>query len=144
MDSSDFVASEEEYDGDLDMEDSFSSELDLHAPLARYGPTIRANSEDLSIQRDYWNMCAIAFLLDYRKFSLNHLQNLIDAAWHIRGRVMVIGRDSYFFILHFDVLVDLLYICGEGPWAVNRALLVTERWRSNLVINGFQHNFVSL
>ena len=114
-DSSDSTASEEEFDGDLDMEDSSSSELDLHAPLARHGPIIRANPEDLSIQREYWNMCAIAFLLDYQKFSINDLQHLIYVAWHIRGQVTVIGRDSYYFILHFDVLDDLLHICGEGP-----------------------------
>ncbi len=114
-DSSDSAASEEEYDGDLDMEDSSSSELDLHAPLARHGPIIRANPKDLSIQREYWNMCAIAFLLDYQKFSINHLQHLIYVAWHIRGQVTVIGRDLYYFILHFDVLDDLLHICGEGP-----------------------------
>ena len=125
--SSDSAAGEEEYDGDLDMDDSSNSELDLHAPLARLGPTIRANHEDLAMQREYWNMCAIVFLLDYRKFLVNHLQNLIDATWHIRGRVTVIGRDSYYFILHFEILDDMLYICGEGPWAVDGALLVMER-----------------
>jgi hypothetical protein len=56
---------------------------------------------------------------------------------------MVVGRDSYYYILHFDVLDDLLYICGEGPWAVDGGLLVMERWRSNLVIHSLQLNFVS-
>lgn len=97
------------------MDDSSNSELDLHALLARHMPTIRANNEDLAMQREYWNTRAIAFLLDYRKFSVNHLQHLINDAWHIRGRVTVIGRDSYYFILHFENLNDLLYICGEGP-----------------------------
>ena len=54
------------------------------------------------------------------------------------------GRDSHYFILHFDVLDDLLDICGEGPWAVDGALLVMERWRPNLVIHGLQLNYVSL
>ena len=42
------------------------------------------------------------------------------------------------------MLDDLIYICEEGPWAVEGALLVLERWRPNLVIKGLQLNFVSL
>ena len=143
-DSSDFEMTEEDSDGDLDMEVTSNDELDLHAPPARHGPIIRANQDDLNIQREYWSQCAIAFLLDYWKFSIAHLQNHIDSAWRIRGNVTVVGRDSYYYILHFDVLDDLLYICGEGPWAVDGGLLVMERWRSNLVIHGLQLNFVSL
>ena len=125
-DSSESDQSEEVYDGDLDMEESSDEDLDLHAPLARHGPIIRANPSDLAIQREYWHLCAIAFLLDYKKFSVAHLQHTINNAWRIRGNVNVVGRDSRYFILHFDVLDDLLYICGEGPWAVDSALLVTE------------------
>uniref|UniRef100_A0A2N9FWA6 CCHC-type domain-containing protein n=1 Tax=Fagus sylvatica TaxID=28930 RepID=A0A2N9FWA6_FAGSY len=143
-DSSESDQSEEVYDGDLDMEESSDEDLDLHAPLARHGPIIRANPSELAIQREYWHMCAIAFLLDYRKFSVAHLQHTINNAWRIRGNVNVVGRDSRYFILHFDVLDDLLYICGEGPWAVDGALLVMERWRPNLVIHGLQLNYVSL
>lgn len=76
--SSKSEASAAEYDGDLDMENSSDEELELHAPLARHGPIVRANPEDLALQREYWNMCAIAFLLDYKKFSIRHLQHLIN------------------------------------------------------------------
>jgi|UniRef100_A0A2N9F2J8 hypothetical protein len=123
---------------------SSDDDLDLHAPLARHGPVIQANSEDVAIQREYWHMCAIGFLLDYRRFSMPHLQQLINNAWHIRGNVTVVGRNSHYYILHFDVLDDLLYICGEGPWALDGALLVLERWRNNIVLDGLQLNFVSL
>jgi hypothetical protein len=143
-DSSESDQSEEVYDGDLDMEESSDEDLDLHAPLARHGPIIRANPSDLAIQREYWHLCAIAFLLDYKKFSVAHLQHTINNAWRIRGNVNVVGRDSLYFILQLDVLDDLLYICGEGPWAVDGALLVMERWRPNLVIHGLQLNYVSL
>ena len=144
IDSSESDQSEEVYDGDLDMEESFDEDLDLHAPLARHGPIIIANPLDLVIQREYWHLCPIAFLLDYRKFSVAYLQHTINNAWRIRGNVNVVGRDSHYFILHFDVLDDLLDICGEGPWAVDGALLVMERWRPNLVIHGLQLNYVSL
>ena len=35
-------------------------------------------------------------------------------------------------------------ICIEGPWAVDGALLVLERWRPNLVIGNLQLNFISI
>jgi hypothetical protein len=125
--------------------DALSNEgLELHAPLARHGPVLRANPADVTIQQEYWINCAIAYLLDYRKFSVRHLQQIIDSTWRLRGHVTVVGRDSYYFILHFDVQDDLVYICDEGPWAVEGGLLILERWRANLVIKGLQLNHVSL
>jgi hypothetical protein len=143
-DNSEFDQSAKDYDGDLDMDDSSNDELDLHAPLARHGPVLRANPADVVIQREYWTNCAIAYLLDYWKFSVRHLQHIIDSAWRVRGNVTVVGRDSYYYILHFDVPDDLVYICDKGPWAVEGALLILERWRANLVLRGLQLNFVSL
>ena len=35
-------------------------------------------------------------------------------------------------------------ICIEGPWAVDGALLVLERWGPNLVIGNLQLNFISI
>lgn len=58
--------------------------------------------------------------------------------------MIVVGRNSHYYILHFDVLDDLLYVYGEGPSAVDSALLVLEHWRNNLVLNGLQLNFLSL
>jgi hypothetical protein len=142
--SSDSDQSAEDYDGDLDMDASSKDALDLHALLARHGPILRANHANVAIQREYWNNCAIAYLLNYRKFSVRHLQHIIDTAWRVRGNVTVVGRDSYYFILHFDVPNDLVYICEEGLWAVEGALLILERWRANLVLHGLQLNFVSL
>uniref|UniRef100_A0A2N9ETE7 Reverse transcriptase domain-containing protein n=1 Tax=Fagus sylvatica TaxID=28930 RepID=A0A2N9ETE7_FAGSY len=63
----------------LDMDASSNDELDLHAPLARHGPVLRANHADVAIQREYWNNYTIAYLLDYRKFSVRHLQHIIDS-----------------------------------------------------------------
>ncbi len=54
-DSSDSDQSAEDYDGDLNMEASSNDELDLHAPLARHGPVLKANPANLTIQREYWN-----------------------------------------------------------------------------------------
>ncbi|KAL0005083.1 hypothetical protein SO802_012644 [Lithocarpus litseifolius] len=54
------------------------------------------------------------------------------------------GRDSYFYLLHFDSSKDLNDIRNDSPWAVDGALFVLEKWRSNLVLERLQLNFVSL
>lgn len=85
-------------------------------PFARYGPIIEAGPEEVNMQRDFWSLCAIGFILDYRKFSVPHLQHIINPAWRIRGSVTVIGRESHFYLLHFELMDDLNHICNEGPW----------------------------
>ena len=57
---------------------------------------------------------------------------------------MIIRRDSNFYILNFKHVDDLNHICSEGPWAVDGALLVLEKWSPNLVIERLQLNFVSI
>ena len=96
-------------------------------PFARHGSVIKPDLEDVGDQGTFWNCCAIGYLLDYKKFSVSCLQRLINSTWRIRGAVSVVGRESYFYILHFKSLDNLAHICSEGPWAVNRALLVLER-----------------
>ena len=56
----------------------------------------------------------------------------------------IIGRDSYFYILSFKHVDDLNHICLEGPWVVDGALFILEKWRPNLVIERLQLNFVSI
>lgn len=56
----------------------------------------------------------------------------------------MVGRDSYFYIFHFEYLEDLQHICNEGPWAVDGALLLLEKWRPNLVLGNLQVNYVSI
>ena len=54
------------------------------------------------------------------------------------------GRESYFYIVHFEHTKDLNHICNEGPWSVEVALFVLEKWRPNLVINKLQLNYISV
>lgn len=56
-------------------EDLFAKELESHllsseddeVLFARHGPVVEPDLEDVALQRDFWNCCAIGFLLDYRK-----------------------------------------------------------------------------
>lgn len=54
------------------------------------------------------------------------------------------GRDSSFYLLHFESLDDLNRVCEEGPWSVDGALFILEKWRPNLVINKLEVNFISV
>ena len=43
----------------------------------------------------------------------------------------MVGRESYFYILHFEYNEDLQniykHICNEGPWALEQDSLVLEK-----------------
>ena len=54
------------------------------------------------------------------------------------------GRDSSFYILHFEYLEDLNHMCSEGPWSIDGALLILENWRPNLVISNLQVNYIAV
>lgn len=127
-----------------EVESEYRSNEEDKVPFARHGPIVEANPEELANQREFWNSCAIGFILDYRKFSISHLQHILNAAWRLRGSVTIVGRDFYFYLLHFDLIEDLNDVCTDSPWAVDGALFVMERWRSNLVLERLQLNFVSL
>lgn len=47
-------------------------------------------------------------------------------------------------MIHFDNVEDLEHMCSEGPWSIDGALLVLEKWRPNLVMNKLHLNFVSI
>ena len=128
----------EEQDSDL-----LSSDDD-EVPFARHGPTVETDPAHLALQHDFWILCVIGFILDYQKFSTSHLQHIINVVWRIRGTVSIMGRESYFYIFHFEYVEDLLHICNEGPWVVDGALLVLERWRTNLVLSHLQLNYISV
>ena len=60
--------------------DSLDSE-DNEAPFARHGHVLEADHENVDMQRGFWSHCAFGFILDYRKFSIAYLQQLISSAW---------------------------------------------------------------
>ena len=97
-------------------------------PFARHGPVLEVDPKEINMQHDFWGSCAIGFILDYRKFSIAHLQHIINVVWRIRGSAIIVGRNSYFYLIHFELMEDLNHICNEGSWEVDGAMLVLERW----------------
>ena len=116
----------------------------MEAPFARHGPILEADPDSIHMQRLIWGHCAMGFILDYRKFLVSHLQHLINSIERIRGAVTVVGRDSFFYMIHFEHMEDLEHLCFEGPWSMNGAFLFLEKWRPNLVMNRLHLNFVSI
>ena len=139
-------SSDTKYSRDMSTEEMESDLLssDDEIPFARHGHIIRPDQDDVAAQREFWNRCTIGFLLDYRKFLVSFFQNIINAAWRLRGPVTVVVRESYFYILHFEYNEDLQHICNEGLWALEGALLVLEKWRPNLVLNHLHLNYISI
>lgn len=82
-------------------------------PFARHGPVLEVDPKEISMQHDFWGSCAISFILYYRKFSVAHLQHIINVAWIIRGSTIIVGRDSYFYPIHFELMDDLNHICND-------------------------------
>lgn len=89
---------------------------------------MEADPKSIHMQRLFWTQCAFGFVLDYRKFSIAYLQQLIWFAWRLQGAVTVVGRDSFFYVIHFESLEDLEHMCSKGPWSIDGALLVLEKW----------------
>ena len=58
---------------------------------------------------------------------MSFLQNIINSAWRIEGPVPVVGRESYFYVLHFEYMEDIKNICEEGPWSVEKAFFILEK-----------------
>lgn len=140
-DSSESGASAELFADELEF-DYQSSEEEI--PFAGHGPIVEPPISEVETQCDFWHMSTIGFILDYWKFSVHHLLHLITAAWCLCGLVIVVGYESYFYLILFEILEDLLHICYEGPWVVDGALFVLERCRPILVINRLQLNFISV
>lgn len=77
-------SSDSDFSDDLYAEEQQSdllSSKDDEVPFARHGPLVHPDPEEVAIQSNFfWNLCAIGFILDYRKFSVSHLQHIIDNA----------------------------------------------------------------
>lgn len=108
--------------------DSSSQNSDAkETPFTRHGPMIEADPDSVDMQRDFWSHFAIGFILDYRKFLVPYLQQVINTAWRIRGEVSVVGRDYIFYLIRFELEEYLDHMCAEGPWAMDGAFLVLEK-----------------
>ena len=127
-------------DSDLDSQSSD----ELETLFTRHGPLLEADPESIHMQHLFWSQCTLGFVLDYRKFSIVYLQHLIRSAWRLRRAVTVVGRDSFYYVIHFETMEDLEYMCSEGPWSIDGALLVLEKWRPILVMSKLHLNFVSI
>lgn len=116
-----------------EVESEYRSNEEDEVPFARHGPIVEANLEELANQREFWNSYAIGFILDYRKFSVSHLQHILNATWRLQESMTIVGKDSYFYLLHFNSTEDLNNICNNSPWAINGSLFVLKKWWSNFV-----------
>lgn len=80
---------------DKELESDLLPSDEDEVPFARHGPVVEPDSEDVVAQKEFWNHCAIGFRLDYRKFSVPRLQQLINSTkgpWAVDGTLLVLER----------------------------------------------------
>ena len=53
----------------------------------------------------------------------------------------IVGRDCFYYVIHFESMEDLKYMCSEGSWSLDGVLLVLEKWRPNLVMSKLHSKF---
>ena len=114
MENSSLEISLDDIDGELN-QDIFEYP---QTPIARHGPIIHADPLEIKHQRQFWYQCALGFILDYKRFTVHHLQQTINNAWTLKDRMTVVGREAYFYVLHFESQEDLMHVC-EGIWILS-------------------------
>nr|POE49717.1 hypothetical protein CFP56_31169 [Quercus suber] len=61
--------SDSDFSADLFVEEQESNLLsseDSETPFARHGPIVDPDPKEIVIQHNFWNLCAIGFILGYR------------------------------------------------------------------------------
>lgn len=71
IESSDSEVSAELFANEI--ESDYRSSDDEDVSFARHEPTKEVDLDDALAQRDFWSRCAIGFILDYKKFFVDHL-----------------------------------------------------------------------
>lgn len=129
---------------DLDRELNQDIFEDPKTPIAKHDLIIDAVPMEIEHHRQFWYHCALGFILDYRRFTVHHLQQTLNNAWRLKDRVTMVGREAYFYVLHFESQEDLLHVCEKGHWSVEGAFLIEEKWRPNLVLDSLGLNKINI
>ncbi|OMO52991.1 hypothetical protein COLO4_36889 [Corchorus olitorius] len=107
---------------------------ELHPPpqplqRTRISHHIRTTRQEMSARRAIEaNSCVIGLLLDFRRFSTQAVQDLVDREWEATGDVTVIGRDEDRFLIYLSNEEDRRLALERSPWNIEGALFATTSW----------------
>ncbi|KAF7841845.1 reverse transcriptase [Senna tora] len=104
------------------------------SPRPTRAPLVYVNQEHVNANRQFWENCLIAVLVDERPFKVQRLQSIINSFWLLRVPVRVVGGDHNQFVLNIAFPEDMAHILSEGPWSMQGGLLVVFPWEPNLVL----------
>ncbi|OMO96921.1 hypothetical protein CCACVL1_04741 [Corchorus capsularis] len=92
------------------------------------------NPEEISSNRFFWSHYIIGYLLDFRIFSVRHLQYLISREWRANEVVSVIGRQGSIYTIFVEDDDDRDRIIRRGPYAFEGAFFPVDYWPTNSII----------
>ena len=104
-------------------------------PRAKWGPIIPMDTEELEHPCLFWKNCFIAILMNIRRFFVRTVQQIINRAWRLRDRVIVVGRANNNYVIQFNNVHDLNFMWQHGPWSLDGALMAMDIWRPNLILS---------
>ena len=66
---------------------------------------------------------------------MSTIQKIINRAYRLKDRVIVVGQVDNNYVLHFNDSNDLHFIWLRSPWSLEKALMVVDVWRPKTVLN---------
>ncbi|CAL8995956.1 unnamed protein product, partial [Prunus brigantina] len=111
--------------------DGFSIESgDYEVEDSPYGHSIRSSEHVKNkIYIPWRNSMIIQFVR--KTHTYNFIFARLKQRWRIKGPMQLVDLDNGFFIVHFVLEEDLLYVLTGGPWLVARQYAVVKKWRPN-------------
>ncbi|KAI8024193.1 hypothetical protein LOK49_LG03G03291 [Camellia lanceoleosa] len=109
-----------------------------------YPPSLHHFRSGLSMELDYstWQLeqhglaqCLIGYVADVRRFGSYLMQMHVNDLWHLEGSVHVYCRSKNHYVFLFERVGDMHRIVDNGPYAIQRALLIVDYWKPDLVLD---------
>ncbi|KAF7838845.1 Pyruvate carboxyltransferase [Senna tora] len=95
-------------------------------------------SEIIVEQRQFWQNCLVAVLIDDGHVKEEQLAGSINKYWLMQDQVRVVGRKKNTFVLEFNNPFDMNFMVEEGPWEVQNKLLVLDHWQPNVILDEYK------
>ncbi|KAF7821098.1 reverse transcriptase [Senna tora] len=100
----------------------------------RQDPLLKLNDQFLLVRRSLWEKKVMAALIDGKDTPIHRLQTIINGNLKLQGNIRVCAKVCNFFIMEFETIVDKVFMLVNGPWAVQKSLLVLDKWHPEMTV----------
>lgn len=95
-------------------------------------PPLQSSEEDVTENPAFRSKCLIGVLIDKKLLSLDHMQEIVSAAWRLQGSVQVIRKENNIYIFQFSNCEDQEFLLGEKVLAVKSRILFLQQWKPDM------------